>query len=73
MKAIYSKHVYYADGSEYVRSVILADDTPASLTIDGSDVEGVNDDSIFAAGSVIIAPAANYVCCEDGEAFIQKE
>ena len=73
MKAIYSRHVHYKDGTEYVRSIILADDTPASLEITGADVDGVNDDAVFAAGTVIIAPAANYICFDDGEAFAEKE
>lgn len=50
---------------------ILSDDTPASLEIDGSDVDGIRDDYEFAPGSVIIAPAADYIAFEEG-VFTQK-
>lgn len=53
------------------RVVLLSSETPASLTIDGSDVTGVPDDYVFAAGSELITPDADYIAFEDG-AFTQK-
>ena len=55
----------------YVRAVILASDTPASLTIDGSDVDGLDDADILAPGSIIIAPSKNYIAFEEG-VFTEK-
>ena len=52
-------------------AVLLADSTPASLTIDGSDVTGVADDFVFAAGSVLVTPSANYIAFADG-VFTEK-
>lgn len=49
-----------------VRAVILSDDTPASLTIDGSDVDGLGDDDVLAPGSKIITPSEEYVAFEEG-------
>lgn len=49
-----------------VRAVILADETPASLTIDGSDVDGLSDDDVLAVGSVLITPTTNYIAFADG-------
>lgn len=39
---------------------------PANLTITGADVEGLTDDYILAAGSVLVTPGANYIAFEDG-------
>lgn len=55
-----------------VRALILSVDTPASLTIDGSDVDGLSDNDILAAGSIIITPSKNYIAFEDGT-FTEKE
>ena len=60
-----------------VRAVILSDQTPASLKINGSDVDGLADDMKLAAGSMIIAPDADYIAFEepdsDGDTtFAQK-
>ena len=76
MKCIYSEVL----GSEpnpaapfglVVRAIILSEDTPASLTIDGSDVDGLGDADIIAAGSVLVTASANYIAFEDG-VFTQK-
>lgn len=48
------------------RAVLLSPETPESLTIDGSDVEGVPDDYVFVAGSELLTPTAAYVAFEDG-------
>ena len=53
------------------RVILLSSETPASLTIDGSDVDGVQDDYVFAAGSELITPDADYIAFEDG-VFTQK-
>ena len=59
------------DGSLAKRVVLLADDTPASLSLTGADVPGLNAGDVIAAGSVLIAPSANYVAFTDGT-FTQK-
>jgi hypothetical protein len=59
------------DASEAKRVVLLSTGTPASLTMTGADVPGLNDDDIIAAGSVLITPCANYIAFEDG-VFTQK-
>ena len=60
-----------ADGTSKAQCVLLADEAPASLEIDGADVEGLNDEYTIAAGSVLITPSANYIAFEDG-VFTQK-
>lgn len=55
-----------------VMTVILADQTPDSLEISGADVDGLNDDAVIAAGSVLITPSENYIAFEDG-VFTLKE
>lgn len=53
------------------KAVILADDTPASLEITGADVDGLADDYVFAQGSLLITPSANYIAFADG-VFTEK-
>ena len=48
-------------------AVILSQETPASLSISGADVEGFASDYVFAVGSVLITPSANYIAFSDGE------
>ena len=55
-----------------VMAIILADEAPSSLEITGADVDGLNDDDVIAAGSVLITPDANYIAFEDG-VFTEKE
>ena len=50
--------------TKVVRAVILSDDTPASLKINGGDVTGLNSGHILAAGSMIITPSADYIAFE---------
>ena len=64
--------VVKADGTVTKRVVLLSDDTPASLTVTGADVAGLNSDDVIAVGSVLITPTANYIAFEDGE-FTEKE
>ena len=45
--------------------------TPASLTISGADVDGLPNDYVLAAGSVIVTPEKNYIAFEDG-VFTEK-
>ena len=54
-----------------VRAVILSEDTPSSLSITGADVDGLGDDDVLAAGSVLITPSANYIAFEEG-VFTEK-
>lgn len=51
--------------------LIVHNTTPSSLTIDGSDVEGLPDDYVLAAGSVIVTPSKNYIAFTDGT-FTEK-
>lgn len=52
-------------------AVILSEDTPASLEISGADVQGLPDDYVLAAGSMLMTPDADYIAFEDG-VFTQK-
>ena len=54
-----------------VRAVILSEDTPNSLEITGADVDGLGDDDVLAAGSVLITPDKNYIAFEEG-VFTEK-
>ena len=65
------ERVINANGTEAKRVVLLSSEIPESLEITGADVEGLNDDDIIAAGSVLITPEANYIAFEDG-VFTQK-
>jgi len=65
------ERVIMPNGTEAKRVVLLSSETPASLEITGADVEGLNDDDVIAAGSVLITPSANYIAFEDG-VFTQK-
>ena len=56
---------------QYVRCILLSSETPESLQITGADVDGLNDDDIIAAGSVLITPTANFIAFEDG-VFTEK-
>lgn len=46
---------------------IMSDVEPASLSITGADVEGMEDGDIIAVGSQIISPTDNYLAFADGE------
>jgi hypothetical protein len=72
MICINSETVLNSDGTKAQRALILSDDTPASLSIDGGDVEGMNDGDVIAAGSVLITPDKNYIAFTDGT-FTEKE
>ena len=69
---IEANNVIRPDGAVTKRVVLLSDDTPASLTITGADVPGLNNDDVIATGSVLITPGANYVAFTDGT-FTEKE
>ena len=69
---ISGENIMQPDGSIAKRCVLLSSTTPDSLTIDGGDVEGMNDDDVIATGSVLITPDANYIAFEDG-VFTEKE
>ena len=53
------------------RVTVLADEAPASLNITGADVDGLPDDYVLAAGSVLVTPSTNYIAFEDGT-FTEK-
>ena len=53
------------------RVTVLADEAPASLNITGADVDGLPDDYVLAAGSVLVTPSKNYIAFEDG-VFTEK-
>jgi len=61
----------FQDGKSYVRGILLSSERPSSLEITGADVDGLNDDDIIAAGSVLITPNANFIAFEDG-VFTEK-
>lgn len=54
------------EGVKWWRAVLTATEEPTSLEISGADADNVNDELGFAAGSVLIAPASNYIALEDG-------
>ena len=51
--------------------LVVSSTTPASLTITGADVDGLKDDYVLAAGSVLVTPSKNYIAFEDG-VFTEK-
>lgn len=59
------------NGTKAQKCVLLSGTTPASLSLTGADVVGMNEDDVIAAGSVLITPSANYIAFEDGT-FTQK-
>lgn len=62
MKAI---HIDVLDQNKGI--VLMVSPTePSNLTITGADVEGLTDDYILAAGSVIVTPDTNYIAFSDG-------
>ena len=65
------QNVIRPDSTEAKRVVLLSDDTPASLTMTGADVPGLNNDDVIATGSVLITPTANYIAFADG-VFTEK-
>lgn len=48
------------------RVLLLSSETPASLNISGADIDGMSADYVFAVGSVLITPDANYIAFSDG-------
>lgn len=62
---------FRGDGTRMMQCVLLSDSAPASLTITGADVEGLNDSDVIAVGSVLITPGANYIAFADG-VFTEK-
>ena len=68
---ISGEDVVKPNGSITKRVVLLSDEAPASLSMTGADVPGLNAADVIAAGSVLIAPGANYIAFTDGE-FTQK-
>ena len=51
--------------------LVVSSTTPASLNITGADVDGLKDDYVLAAGSVLVTPSKNYIAFEDGT-FTEK-
>ena len=77
MTCIYSNNLGLNDplnpaAGSRCRVVIVADETPASLEIDGSDVDEMGEYDVIAVGSVLITPGKNYIAFEDGT-FTEKE
>ena len=52
-------------------ALIINETAPASLSITGEDVDGLADDYVLAAGSVLITASANYIAFTDG-VFTEK-
>ena len=61
-----------ADGTKKVVCILVSAETPDNLDISGADVNGLADDIVIAAGSVLIAAEANYIALEDGT-FTEKQ
>lgn len=73
MKCICADFVEFTEtGGQKLRVVLLSSTTPDSLTIDGSDVDGMADNDVIAVGSILITPSINYIAFEDG-VFTEKE
>lgn len=72
LKLLNREAVINANGTTAYRCVLLASAAPASLDITGADVEGLADDDVIAAGSVLIVPNKNYIAFTDGT-FTAKE
>lgn len=67
MRLVKSESVYRKTEGDWYLAVIVAEEEPESGEITGKDVEGCNDDDLFAAGSVIITPSSNWVAFTDGK------
>lgn len=52
-------------------ALIVSQEEPVSLNITGADVDGLPDDCVIAAGSMLVSPTANYIAFEDG-VFTEK-
>lgn len=51
--------------------LVVSSTTPSSLNITGADVDGLKDDYVLAAGSVLVTPSKNYIAFADG-VFTEK-
>lgn len=77
MKKIYSEVIGLnpqigSPAGAIVRAVILSSTTPSSLNLTGANVDGLGENDIIAAGSLIITPNKNYIAFQDG-VFTEKE
>lgn len=75
MVLVESKFVgYNGSGKRVIQSVIISDDTPATLPTDGSTVTGMSADDVFAPGSlmIIVNDDAVYLAGEDGTFVLQE-
>lgn len=72
MRVIGAKRVERHDGHEWWLCVIVHDQELDKYDLNGSDVDGMNDDDLIAAGSLIATPTANYIAFTDG-IFTQSE
>ena len=52
--------------------LLLSDTEPASLTLTGADVEGMNDNDIIAVGSVLATPSKTYIVFGADGTFIER-
>lgn len=66
MKVVAAQRVKRAGTGEWWLCVILHTDVLDNFQLTGADVEGMNDDDLIAAGSIICTPTANYIAYEDG-------
>lgn len=60
-----------ANGDRW-QALLLSDSAPASLTITGADVDGMNDSDIIAVGSVLATPAKTYIVFGADGTFIER-
>ena len=72
MKVVAAQRVKRAGTGEWWLCVILHTDVLTNFQLTGADVEGMEDDDLIAAGSIICTPTANYIAYEDGT-FAQSQ
>ena len=66
MKVVAAQRVKRAGTGEWWLAVIMHDAELDVFQLTGADVEGMNDDDLIAAGSIVCTPTANYISFEDG-------
>lgn len=66
--SIESVGIRASDRKEVVRALIVASERPATLPVDGTEVEGMNANQVFAPFSILYVTSN-----EDGKVFIADE
>lgn len=63
----YDSVTIYPDGTRAIRGLLVSDETPASLSLTGEDVEELNDDDVLDIGCLLRTPDKKYMAFEEGE------